>query len=78
MHSVATYQLSEVQQSTLTAAATRLGVTVEVALEMAISRLALSAGLMSEGDLSRLDMSQSLEYKPGSEASSKSLPCVGG
>lgn len=74
MCSTATYELSDAQQRTLAAAATRLDVTLEVALEMAINRLALDAGLMPEGDLSCVDMSQSLEDNPGSEARSTCLP----
>lgn len=69
-----TYQLSDTQEAVLAAAAARLNVTHELALEMAVSRLALDVGLMPEGDLCRVDMSQSLEDEPGSEALFACIP----
>lgn len=70
------HQLPASLKATLDAAAARLHVSPALALHMAVNRLALSTGLMPEGDdLAKVDMSQSLPAEAaGPGAVSVSLP----
>lgn len=67
--------LSHTVKRRLADCASRLGVSEEIALEMAINRMHINVANLREGDLNLVDFTQSLTTGHGSPGStSKSIP----
>lgn len=70
-----TATLSPAVRNSIAECALRLGVSDELALEMAVNRMHIAVMNLSEGDLNDVDFSQSLpDEPPRAGATSKSLP----
>lgn len=74
-----TASLTQRSRADLVAAAARMGITPELALEMALNRFYVKVMRLTEGDLATVDFSRSLPAEALSrQATSASLPrCEG-